>query len=97
MPAVTQKTGEIVAGETFNSKLNSRTSVTEQFSIYPNISDPGNYRLQFDITVATKLKNWLSWQVTYSDRYNSDPLPGFKTNDLLLSSGVRLTFGKPVF
>jgi putative salt-induced outer membrane protein YdiY len=97
MPAVTQKTGEIVAGETFNSKLNSRTSVTEQFSIYPNITDTGNYRFQFDITIATKLKNWLSWQVTYSDRYNSDPLPGFKTNDLLLSSGVRLTFGKPVF
>jgi putative salt-induced outer membrane protein YdiY len=97
MPAVTRKTGEIVLGETFNSKLNSRTSVTEQFSLYPNISDTGTYRFQFDTTISTKLKNWLSWQVTYSDRYISDPLPGFKTNDLLLSSGVRLTFGKPVF
>jgi len=97
MPAVTSKTGEIVLGETFNSKLNSRTTLTEQFSIYPNISDTGNYRFQFDTTIATKLKNWLSWQVTYSDRYLSDPLPGFKTNDLLLSTGVRLTFGKPVF
>jgi putative salt-induced outer membrane protein YdiY len=97
MPAVTRKTGEIVLGETFNSKLNSRTSVTEQFSLYPNISDTGTYRFQFDTTISTKLKNWLSWQVTYSDRDISDPLPGFKTNDLLLSSGVRLTFGKPVF
>jgi len=86
-----------VLGETFNSKLNSRTTVTEQFSIYPNISNTGNYRFQFDTTIATKLKNWLSWQVTYSDRYISDPVPGFKTNDLILSTGVRLTFGKPVF
>ncbi|HEY6388959.1 MAG TPA: DUF481 domain-containing protein [Candidatus Acidoferrum sp.] len=97
MPSVTRKTGEIVLGETFNAKLSSRTTVTEQFSIYPNISETGTYRFQFDATAATKLKNWLSWQVTYSDRYLSNPLPGFKTNDLLLSTGVRLTFGKGVF
>jgi putative salt-induced outer membrane protein YdiY len=95
--AVTQKTGEAVFGETFNTKVNTRTTVTQQFSFYPNVSDTGVYRFQFDMTAATKLKNWLSWQVTYSDRYNSFPLPGFKTNDLLLSTGVRLTVGKGVF
>lgn len=36
---------------------------------------------------ATKLKAWLSWQVTYSDRNLSDPLPGLKKNDVLLSTG----------
>jgi putative salt-induced outer membrane protein YdiY len=96
-PAVNRKTGEIVLGETFNAKLNNRTSITEQFSLYPNVSNTGSYRFQFDTAAATKLKNWLSWQVTYSDRYLSDPLPTFKKNDLLLSTGVRLTFGKGVF
>jgi putative salt-induced outer membrane protein len=96
-PAVTRKSGEIVVGETFNAKVNNRTTLTEQFSLYPNVSDTGTYRFQFDATAATKLKGWLSWQVTYSDRYLSDPLPGFKKNDLLLSTGVRLTFGKAVF
>jgi len=96
-PAVTRKTGEVVVGETFNTKINNRTTITEQFSLYPNVSDTGNYRFQFDATGATKLKNWLSWQVTYSDRYLSDPLAGFKKNDLILSTGVRLTFGKGVF
>ena len=96
-PAITRKSGEIVLGETFNAKLNNRTTLTEQFSLYPNVSDAGSYRFQFDATAATKLKNWLSWQVTYSDRYLSDPLAGFKKNDLILSTGVRLTFGKGVF
>jgi putative salt-induced outer membrane protein YdiY len=96
-PAITRKSGEIVLGETFNAKLNNRTSFTEQFSLYPNISDTGSYRFQFDATAATKLKNWLSWQVTYSDRYLSDPLFGFKKNDLILSTGLRLTFGKGAF
>jgi putative salt-induced outer membrane protein YdiY len=95
--AVTQKTGEADIGETFNTKINNRTTLTEQFSLFPNVSITGQYRLQFDTSAATKLKNWLSWQVTYSDRYISDPLPGFKTNDLILSTGVRLTFGKGVF
>lgn len=96
-PAITRKSGEIDVGETFNAKVNNRTTLTEQFSLYPNVSDTGAYRFQFDTTAATKLKNWLSWQVTYSDRYLSNPLPGFKKNDLLLSTGVRLTFGKGVF
>ena len=96
-PAVTRKMGEVDLGETFNIKVNNRTSITEQFSLFPNVSDTGSYRFQFDMTAATKLKNWLSWQATYSDRFLSDPLPGFKKNDLLLSTGFRLTFGKGVF
>lgn len=96
-PAITRKSGEVDLGETFNTKINNRTTITEQFSLFPNVSDTGSYRFQFDTTAATKLKNWLSWQVTYSDRFLSDPLPGFKKNDLLLSTGVRLTFGKGIF
>ena len=57
----------------------------------------GSYRYQFDTSAATKLKNWLSWQITFSDRFLSDPLPGLKQNDLLLSTGVRLTFGRGAF
>jgi hypothetical protein len=38
-----------------------------------------------------------SWQIIFSDRFLSDPLPGLKKNDLLLSTGLRLTFGKGTF
>jgi putative salt-induced outer membrane protein YdiY len=95
--SLTRKSGEIVAGEELNTKVNSRTTLSERFSIYPNVSNTGQYRYQFDTSAATKLKNWLSWQVTFSDRFLSNPLPGLKQNDLLLSTGVRLTFGKGVF
>lgn len=95
--SLTRKSGEIVVGEELNTKLSNRTTISERFALYPNISNTGSYRLQFDTTAATKLKGWLSWQVTYSDRYLSDPLPGLKKNDLLLSTGIRLTFGKGTF
>jgi putative salt-induced outer membrane protein YdiY len=94
---LTRKTGEVLAGEELNMKLNDRFALTEQISLFPNISDSGQYRFQFDATAATKLKTWLSWQITFSDRYLSNPLPGLKTNDELLSTGLRLTFGTGAF
>jgi putative salt-induced outer membrane protein YdiY len=94
---LTRKTGEVLAGEELNMKLNDRFALTEKVSLFPNISDSGQYRFQFDATAATKLKTWLSWQITFSDRYLSNPLPGLKGNDELLSTGLRLTFGKGVF
>lgn len=95
--SLTRKSGEIVLGEELSTKMSNRTTLSERFALYPNISNTGSYRFQFDTTAATKLKGWLSWQVTYSDRYLSDPLPGLKKNDLLLSTGIRLTFGKGTF
>ncbi len=97
LTSLTRKSGEIVAGEELDTKLNSRMTLSERFTLYPNLSNTGSYRYQFDTSAATKLKNWLSWQVTFSDRFLSDPLPGLKKNDLLLSTGVRLTFGKGAF
>jgi putative salt-induced outer membrane protein YdiY/small nuclear ribonucleoprotein (snRNP)-like protein len=96
-PSTTRKTAEFVLGETLATKLGSRTTLGEQFSLFPNLSDTGDYRLQLDATAATKLKNWLSWQVTFSDRYVSRPLLGLKDNDVLFTTGLRLTYGKGVF
>jgi small nuclear ribonucleoprotein (snRNP)-like protein len=97
LTSVTRKSGELVIGEELATKLNNRTTLSERFVFYPNITDTGNYRFQFNTTAATKLKGWLSWQVSFTDGYLSNPLPGLKTNDLLLSTGIRLTFGKGTF
>jgi putative salt-induced outer membrane protein YdiY len=98
VPSDTRKSGEAVVGESFNAKLNGgRTMLTETFSLYPNVSITGNYRIQFDMSAATKLKNWLAWQVSYSNRYITNPPPGLKGDDQLLSTGLRLTFGKGAF
>ena len=95
--SITRNSAEVMAGEELDWKLNNRVAVTERFTLFPNLSETGEYRFQFDATAATKLKNWLSWQVTIADRYLSNPLPGLKTNDELLSTGLRLTFGKGAF
>ena len=94
LTSTTRNTAEVIAGEELSWKMNGRTSLDERFSVFPNMSNVGEYRFQLDATAATKLKTWLSWQITFSDRYLSDPLPGLKSNDQLLSTGLRLTFGQ---
>jgi len=96
-PSATTKNAEIVLGESLDSKLTSRMSVSQNFSIYPGLGGTGGYRYGFNSNVATKLKNWLGWQVTFNDNYISNPPTGLKGNDLLFSTGLRLTFGKGVF
>jgi Protein of unknown function, DUF481 len=96
-PSQTRHSAEIVAGESLSTKLGPRTTVSEQLSFFPNLSSTGEYRVTFDANAVTKLKTWLGWQMTFSDRYISDPPFGLKGNDLLLSTGLRLTFGKGIF
>lgn len=94
LTSLTRNTAEVIAGEELSWSMSSRISLNERFSVFPNMSNVGEYRFQLDSTAATKLKTWLSWQITFTDRYLSNPLPGLKSNDSLLSTGLRLTFGQ---
>lgn len=91
---VSIRTGEVVLGEQYSYQFSGRSSFTEQLQFFPNVSLLGQYRGTFDTAMITKLNNWLSWQITFQDRYVSNPIPGIKNNDLLLSTGIRLTYGK---
>ena len=94
IPSSVQNSAEAVIGEEFDTKLSKRTTLSERFSFYPNLSHTGDYRFQLDSSISTQMKKWLSWQATLSDRYISYPPPGLKTNDLLLSTGLRVIWGK---
>ena len=88
------KSGQALAGEELDYKLNDRASLIERMTFYPNLSQRGQYFMTFDSTAATKLYRWISWQVTFSDRYLTNPVSGTKKNDLLLTTGLRMSFGK---
>lgn len=90
---ITRKSGELVLGQEFSYQIRAGTDFTEKFSLYPNLSDTGAYRLQFDSGITTKLAEWLAWHVTLSDRFLSNPVPGVQKNDVLLATGVRFAFG----
>jgi putative salt-induced outer membrane protein len=92
--AYTLNSAEAVVGEEFDTHVSKRMTLLERFSFYPNISHTGDYRMQFNASLAVMMKTWLSWQTSFSDQYISYPPPGLKGNDLVLSTGLRVTWGK---
>ncbi len=71
--------------------INHSLTLKQRFVFLPNLTEAGNYRITFDGSAVTTLLRWLSWQVSISDRYLSNPLPGTLPNDLLLTTGFRIT------
>lgn len=92
--AFTQNSAEALVGEEFDSKFSKRSTFSERFVVFPNLSHGGEYRFQFNSALATQLKGWLSWQFSFTDSYISYPPPGLKGNDLVLSTGLRVVWGK---
>jgi putative salt-induced outer membrane protein len=95
-----QSYGEFVVGDEFEHIFSKRSHLHESFRFFPNLTDTGQYRINLDITAATALTKLLSLQVSLSDRYLSNPplaiFPSapIKNNDLIFSTGIRLTFAR---
>jgi putative salt-induced outer membrane protein len=80
-------------GEEFTHKLSAGTSVVQDLYFFPSFNQSGNYRANFDFGLASKLHGALTWNLNFGDRYLSNPVPGKKNNDVLLTTGLGLTFG----
>jgi putative salt-induced outer membrane protein len=91
---LTRNSAEAFWGDEYSLKLTGASSVIQSFRMFNNLSDTGEYRVNFDVGVATKLRRWISWNVALSDRFLSNPVPGRKTNDWLYTTGLGITFGR---
>lgn len=88
----TRNSAEALAGQQLDYKFNDRFTLAERFTIFPNLSDTGQYRMNFDSSFLTKINNRFGWYFTVSDRYLSNPVAENKKNDLVLTTGVRFTY-----
>jgi putative salt-induced outer membrane protein YdiY len=84
---------EAQVGQTLDHQFSSRVSLKEQLFVFPNLSEGGEYRINFDTSLVTDVTRRIGWHVTVSDRYLSNPPSGFRQNDLLLTTGVKVKLG----
>lgn len=91
--SVSQNFPALTLGEDFTKKIGGSSAFTEDFTFYPDLTDTSQYRFAADAAWSTQLKKWLGWQVTFSDRYISNPpILGTKNNDTVLSTGLKFSF-----
>ncbi|MFB3829918.1 MAG: DUF481 domain-containing protein [Bryobacteraceae bacterium] len=91
---LTRNAAEAFWGDEYTFKLSGLTSLVQSFRMFNNLSDAGEYRVNFDVSLATKLASRITWNLALSDRYLSNPVPGRKTNDWLYTTGIGITFGR---
>jgi hypothetical protein len=91
---LTRNSAEAFWGDDLTHKFSGSTDIHQSFRMFDNLSDLGTYRMNFDLGSATVLKKWLSWQLTASDRFLSNPVVGRQRNDILLTTGFRISFAR---
>lgn len=92
--AFTRHAGEAYFGDEFTYKLSPVTSLHQSSRTFANLTRTGEFRINFDVGANTKLTRWLTWDVSVSDRYLSNPIPGRKRNDFLYSTGIGVIFSR---
>ncbi len=92
---VTNRYAAVTLGEELTQKAGKSTAITESFYFFPDLTDSytGQYRGTFSFGTVTKISKWLGWQNQFGDIYVSNPPVGTKQNDIILTTGLNVTFG----
>lgn len=88
----TNKFAALTLGEELNTKLGKSTVVTESAGFFPDLQQTGEYRFTFNVGSVTKLNKWLGWQNQFGDIYISNPPTGSKSNDVIFTTGLNISF-----
>ncbi|MCZ2146166.1 MAG: DUF481 domain-containing protein [Bryobacterales bacterium] len=89
-----RKSAEFYWGNEYSLKMTAATSLVQSFRMFNDLTNTGDYRVNFDIGAVTKISKWLTWNLSLSDRYLNNPAPGRKTNDFLYTTGLGFTFAR---
>jgi putative salt-induced outer membrane protein len=84
--------GALTLGEELTHKLGKTTVLAQKLYFYPNLTETGEYRGTFDLGLVTKISKWLGWQNHFGDIYVSNPPEGTKQNDVVLTTGLNVSF-----
>jgi putative salt-induced outer membrane protein len=84
--------GGLTLGEDLMHKLGKSTVLTENLTLFPNLTDTGQYRGAFNFGTVTKISKWLGWQNQFGDIYVSNPPVGKKKNDVIFTTGLNFSF-----
>lgn len=84
----------LTLGEELMHKLGKSTVLNQNLYFYPDLNSLGDYRGAFNFASVTKVYKRLGWQNSFSDIYVTNPPIGKKQNDIILTTGLNVSFGE---
>jgi hypothetical protein len=91
---LTRNSAEFYWGDDLNHRLNSIVTLNQSYRMFNSLTDTPDFRVNFDFGANMRLAEWLTWNLTLSDRYLRNPVAGRLRNDVLYSTGLGVTFGR---
>jgi putative salt-induced outer membrane protein YdiY len=79
-------------GERFEHAFNSTAKMWQAAEFLPSVEDTDKYLLNVEIGAETALTTSISVRVVAQDKYNSEPSPGRKKNDLTFITAIAYKF-----
>jgi putative salt-induced outer membrane protein YdiY len=89
-----RSSGEFFWGDDYNYSLSKTITLVQAYRMFDNLSNTGEYRVNFDLGISAKITKWLNWGSSASDRYLSNPAVGRKRNDFFYTTGLAVTFAR---
>ncbi len=80
--------------ERFTHQLNDRTSIWQMVEYLPELEEFGNYILNAEVGISTRLTDRLSINLVGRNRYDSDVPAGIDKNDLSVISSLSYALGE---
>jgi len=85
---------ELLFGDEYTWRISDRYRLKQRLEFYPNVTDFGEFRLNFDLNFSADLTRRIAWQNNFSYRWFTNPPPGFNQQDMIFTTGLRFKFGK---
>jgi putative salt-induced outer membrane protein YdiY len=82
----------LLLGEESTHKLSDTTSFKQRLTLVPNLKNSGEFRANWDAGLAVAMSKTMNLNVGFSAAHNSEPGPGRKATDTLLTTGISVKF-----
>jgi putative salt-induced outer membrane protein len=89
---ITHNFAAVQIGDEFMHKVGKSTVITQNLYFFPNLTDTGEYRTNFNFGTVTKISSWLGWQNSFGDIFVTNPPVGKRQNDLFFTTGLNFAF-----
>ena len=83
---------EWLVAEESTHALTPAVSFRQRLAYYPSLNESGEFRTVFDAGFVFKVTSRWNATMTINNRYQSNPPPGVKKNDLLFVTGLQYSF-----
>lgn len=84
--------GSLLLGEESTHRLTDSTSFKQRLALVPNLRNRGEFRANWDAGLAVAMSSSLSLNLGLAVSHDSEPGPGRRATDTLLTTGVSVKF-----